>query len=190
MRKKTDFAGIKTGTLLILLFAYVPFATAQKYISKTGHIWFFSHTPVEDIEAHNHQVASTLNVSNGEIVFGMLIKGFEFKKALMQEHFNENYMESDKIPKASFKGKITNVSSVDFKKDGTYPAEVSGDLTVHGVTKSVTTKGSIEVKDGKITAKAKFIASPKDYDIKIPSVVEKSIAKEIEVNVDVIYSPT
>ena len=190
MTKQTNFAGIKTVTLLILLFAMVPYAMAQKYISKTGHIWFFSHTPVEDIEAHNHQAASILNASNGEIQFSMLIKGFEFKKALMQEHFNENYMESDKIPKASFKGKITNVSSIDFKKDGTYPAEVSGDLTVHGVTKPVTTKGTIEVKDGKITAKAKFITSPKDYDIKIPSVVEKNIAKEIEVNVDVSYSPT
>jgi YceI-like domain len=190
MIKQTNFVSFKTGTLIILFLAIVQYATAQKYISKTGHIWFFSHTPVEDIEAHNHQVASTLNVSNGEIAFGMLIKGFEFKKALMQEHFNENYMESDKIPKANFKGKITNLSNIDFKKDGTYATEVSGDLTIHGVTKPITTKGTIDVKDGKVTAKAKFIVSPKDYDIKIPSVVEKNIAREIEVNIDTSYSPT
>jgi hypothetical protein len=181
---------VKAGVLIFLGLALVQQISAQKYMSKTGHIWFFSHTPVEDIEAHNHQVASILDITTGDLAFSMLIKGFEFKKALMQEHFNENYMESDKIPKASFKGKITNLSAVNFKKDGTYSVEVGGDLTIHGVTKPVTTKGTIEVKDGKITAKAKFITTPKDFDIKIPSVVEKSIAHEIEVNVDTSYNPT
>jgi hypothetical protein len=185
---KTSF--IKTGVFILLLAAIVQNNIAQKYIAKNGHIWFFSHTPMEDIEGHNHQVASILNTSTGEVVFSMLVKGFEFKKALMQEHFNENYMESDKIPKAGFKGKITNISAITFNKDGSYEAIVSGDLTIHGVTKPVSTKGTIEVKDGKITAKAKFIVSPKDYDIKIPSVVEKNIAHEIEINVDTTYNPS
>jgi polyisoprenoid-binding protein YceI len=164
------------------------FVQAQKYISKNGHIWFYSHTPMEDIEGHNRQAVSILDASTGDIVFNLLIKSFEFKVALMQEHFNENYMESDKIPKASFKGKITNLDKINFKKDGSYPAEVTGDLTIHGVTKPVTTKGTLVVQNGSITAKAKFVVTAHDYDIAIPSVVENKIAKEIEINVDVTYT--
>ncbi len=161
---------------------------SQKYISKNGHIWFFSHTPVEDIEAHNNQVVSILDAATGNLQFSLLIKSFEFKKALMQEHFNENYMESDKLPKAGFTGKITNLQALDFTKDGTYPAEVSGDLTIHGVTRSISTSGIITVNGKSLTASAKFIVSPKEYAIEIPSIVEDNIAKEIEVNIYVPYS--
>jgi polyisoprenoid-binding protein YceI len=97
-------------------------------------------------------------------------------------------MESDKLPKSSFKGKITNLNTIDLKKDGIYPAEVSGDLTIHGVTKPITATGTIEVKGQTITAKAKFTVSPKDYGIVIPALVEEKIAKTIDVNVDVLYS--
>lgn len=173
--------------LVILLLYTNQVISAQKFISKNGHVWFFSHTPIEDIEAHNHQVVSVLNTADGTIQFTMLIKSFEFKKALMQEHFNENYMESDKIPKAGFTGKITNLSEIDFKKDNTYHAEVTGDLTIHGVTKSVSTTGTITVSGNKVAAIAKFTVMPRDYDIEIPRVVENKIAKEIEVNVDVTY---
>jgi polyisoprenoid-binding protein YceI len=120
----------------------------------------------------------------------MLIKGFEFKRALMQEHFNENYLESDKIPKAGFKGKITNLASVDFTKDGIYPVEVSGDLTIHGVTKKITAKGTIEIKGKVVTVKSKFEVVPKDYNIQIPSLVENKIAKEVDVNIDTSYNPS
>ncbi len=174
---------------LFFLIVSFQFASAQKYVSKNGHIRFYSHTPMENIEADNRQVASILDVSNGEIVFTLLEKAFEFKVALMQEHFNENYMESDKFPKASFKGKITNYSKVDFKKDGVYPAEVTGDLSLHGVTKPFTTKGSIQVKGTTITAMAKFVLVPQNFDIKIPQLVENKIAKEMEVNVDITYNP-
>jgi len=169
----------------LLLFSHFTFA--QRYISKNGHIWFYSHTPVEDIEAHNRQVVSILDASTGSIQFSMLIKSFEFKIALMQEHFNENYMESDKHPKAGFKGIVKDIEKIDFNTDGEYPVEVSGDLLIHGVTKPVTTKGTITVAGSAITARAKFIVAPKDYDIKIPSVVENNIAKEIDVSVDVTY---
>lgn len=163
---------------------------AQKYISKNAHIWFYSHTPLEDIEAHNRQAVSILDASSGDIAFNLLVKAFEFKRALMQEHFNEEYMESDKIPKASFKGKITNLDKINFKKDGTYDAEVSGDLTIHGVSKPLTTKGTIEVKGSTVTVKAKFNESPKDFDIQIPQVVQNKFAKEFEVNVDATYNPS
>jgi len=174
--------------LSIVIIALSQMSQAQKLVSRNGHIWFYSHTPVEDIEAHNRQVVSILDLSNGDIVFNLLIKSFEFKIALMQEHFNENYMESDKFPKATYKGKINNLDKIDFKKDGIYPAEVSGDLTIRNVTKPVISKGAIEVKGSSVTARAKFIVKPQDFDITIPSVVENKIAKEIAVNVDITYS--
>ena len=176
--------------ILFVLLALCSFQliSAQKLIAKTGYIWFYSHTAVEDIEAHNRQVVSILDPSTASLQFNLLIKAFEFEKKLMQEHFNENYMESDVYPKASFTGKITNADKIDFKKDGTYPAEVSGDLTIHGVTKQVTTQGTIVVSSGSITAKAKFIVSPKDYNIVIPDIVQENIAKSVDVNVDVTYT--
>jgi len=173
---------------LALMVCVANLATAQKYVTKNGHVWFYSHTSMEEIEAHNHQVVSTLDVATGDIAFAMLVKAFEFKAALMQEHFNENYMESDKIPKAIFKGKITNLDKINFKKDGSYPAEVTGSLTIHGVTKTITTKGTIEVKGTVITSKAKFTVVPKVYDIKIPSLVENKIAKEVEINLETAYN--
>lgn len=174
--------------LIILLFILCPLLTAQKYIARNGHVWFFSHTPVEDIEAHNNQAVSILDPATGDLEYTLLIKSFEFKKALMQEHFNENYMESDKFPKSSFKGKISNLDKIDFNKNGEYQAEVKGDLTIHGVTKPVNVNGTVIVNGKNVTSKAKFIVAPKDYDIKIPAVVEKNIAKEIDVNVDVTYT--
>ena len=105
---------MKSKIVLIVLFFAFPFATAQERICKDGHIWFYSHTPVEDIEAHNYQVVAVLDLSNGELVFTLLVKSFEFKKELMQEHFNENYMESDAYPKAGFKGVIEKFDQIDF----------------------------------------------------------------------------
>jgi hypothetical protein len=173
--------------LSLILICLVQFISAQKYITKNGHIWFSSHTPMEDIEAHNQQVVSSLDISTGEMAFVLLIKSFIFKRALMQEHFNENYMESDKIPKANFKGKVTNIDKIDFKKDGTYTADVSGDLTIHGVTKAFTTKGTFIVKGLDITGKATFLLVPQDFGIKIYAIVENKIAKQITVNVELQY---
>jgi hypothetical protein len=173
---------------LLLLASLCQLISAQKYVIKNGHIGFFSHTPMEDIEAHNRQVVSSIDCSSGELAFALLIKSFVFKTALMQEHFNENYMESDKLPKAGFNGKIDNISKIDFKKDGTYPAEVSGDLTIHGVTKHVTTKGTIVIKGKTIATDAKIVIIPQDYDIKIPSLVENKIAKEIQVTIEMSYN--
>jgi polyisoprenoid-binding protein YceI len=178
---------MKNILFILLSLGLFQITNAQKYISKNGHIWIYSYTPMEEIEGHNHQVVSILDAVTGDLQFTLLVKSFEFKVALMQEHFNENYMESDKFPKSSFKGKITNLNKIDFKKDGVYPAEVSGELTIHGVTKPVSSMGTMEVKGGINTAKAKFTVSPKDYNIEIPALVENKIAKTIDVNVDVTY---
>ena len=121
--------------------------------------------------------------------FAVLIKGFEFKKALMQEHFNENYLESDKFPKATFKGKIVNNSDVNYKKDGTYKVKTKGQLTIHGVTKEVEADGTIEVKGGKIVGTSTFNVNPEDYKISIPNLVRDKIAKQIKVTVKADYQP-
>jgi polyisoprenoid-binding protein YceI len=179
---------MRVKILLLIVATFFQAASAQKLISKNSHIWFYSHTPVEDIEAHNRQAVSILDPVTGDLAFNILIKSFEFKVALMQEHFNENYMESDKFPKSTFAGKITNNAAVNYKQDGTYSAEVTGDLTIHNVTQKVTAKGTIEIKEGIVTAKAKFVCKPSDYGILIPSVVESKIAKEVEVSVDATYT--
>jgi polyisoprenoid-binding protein YceI len=164
-------------------------ASGQKYMTKTGFISFFSHTPMEDIKGDNNQVASVIDISTGEMVFQVLIKSFHFEKTLLEEHFNENYMESDKFPKASFKGKITNLSTVDFKKNGSYEVQVEGDLTIRDVTKKMSVKGILEVVTGGINTNSKFIIAPEDFNIEIPSVVRENIAKTIEVTVTMKYSP-
>jgi hypothetical protein len=174
---------------LLVLASLLLTANAQKYMTKNGLVGFFGHTPMEDIKADNNQVASVLDISTGEFVFQILIKSFHFDRALMEEHFNENYMESDKIPKSSFKGKISNLAAVDFKKNGSYEVTVEGDLTMHDVTNKVSTKGTLEVVAGGINANAKFNIVPEDYKIIIPGVVREKVAKSLEVTVAMKYAP-
>jgi len=180
---------MKRIILLLAVSCLLFTANAQKYMTKNGFVGFFGHTPMEDIKADNNQVASVLDVSTGEMVFQVLIKSFHFDRALMEEHFNENYMESDKIPKSTFKGKITNLSSVDFKKNGTYEVIVEGDLTLHDVTNKITAKGNLEVLSGGINANSKFNIVPEDYKINIPGIVREKIAKSLEVTVTMKYAP-
>jgi hypothetical protein len=161
---------------------------AQKYTTKTGVIRFYSEAPAENIEAFNRQVNSAIDLNSGDFVFRVLMKGFQFEKALMQEHFNENYVESHKFPNATFVGKVSNLSYIDLSKNGTFEAEVSGNMTIKGVTKEVTEKGVFEVKDGLINGKSTFYIQLADYDIKIPRTVVKNISETIEINVDVSLS--
>lgn len=157
------------------------------YMTRTGQISFFSKTSMENIDAINNEVTSVLNTKTGELAFAVLIKSFRFEKALMEEHFNENYMESSRFPKSTFSGKILNLSDIDFGKDGTYRASVEGDLTIHGVKKKVSSQGEVQIARGKIVALADFVVSLKDYDIKVPSLVADKIAESIEVKVNCEY---
>ena len=161
--------------------------SAQKVYTKNGNISFFSTAPMENITADNNQVMSVLNIQNGELLFSVLIKGFRFKKSLMEEHFNENYMESDKFPKASFKGNITDQSKINYSKDGNYVVNVSGDLTIHGITKKVSAPGNISVKSGVVSAISKFNVKLSDYNISIPGIVKDKIAETIEISVSCSY---
>ena len=175
--------------LLVFFLNIVIALNAQKYITKNGFIGFYSHTPMEDIKADNNQVVGALDISTGEMVFQALIKSFHFDRALMEEHFNENYMESDKFPKSVFKGKITNLASVDFSKNGTYEVTVEGDLTIHDVTNKISSKGTVEVVSGGINANSKFKIVPEDYKIIIPGVVRDKFDKTMEVTVTMKYAP-
>jgi hypothetical protein len=180
---------MKRLLLFVFFLSIVLAANAQKFMTKNGFISFYSHTPMEDIKGDNNQVVGVLDISTGEMVFQALIKSFHFDRALMEEHFNENYMESDKIPKSVFKGKITNMASVDFTKNGTYNVTVDGDLTIHDVTNKISTKGTIEVVSGGINANSKFNIVPEDYKIVIPGVVRDKFDKSLEVTIAMKYTP-
>jgi polyisoprenoid-binding protein YceI len=150
---------------------------------------FFSKAPIENIEAVNNGVSSFLDAQKGELVFTVLIKSFKFQKALMEEHFNENFMQSNLYPKSNFKGAITDLNKVNFGRDGVYGVSVKGDLSIHGVTKTVEFPGIIAISQGKISASSKFKLALKDYNIKIPSTVINNIAETIEVSVECKYEP-
>jgi polyisoprenoid-binding protein YceI len=160
---------------------------AQKVFTKNGNISFFSKSPLENISANNNQVMSVLNKQNGEMQFSVLIKSFRFKKALMEEHFNENYLESDKYPKAIFKGIVEGAEKLDLSKDGTYKVKVSGDLTIHGVTNKVSVPGTLTSKSGIVTGNTVFNLKLADYNISIPKLVKDNIAEIIEITVDCVY---
>ena len=176
------------GIVLLTTIA-VPGWGQDKYFTRTGHIKFFSRAPLENIEAHNHQVSSIVDAKTGEMAFSALMKGFEFEKALMQQHFNENYVESDKYPKSTFKGKITNIDELDLKKSGEQKAIVEGELTIHGVTQKITVEGLLQKQDENIYATAVFPVKVADYNIKIPTAVINNIAEVIEVTVEIILEP-
>jgi len=174
--------------LLLTLITVSTSLNAQKvFFTKSGNVDFFSKTPVENVEARNNQVVSFIKTEKGTLSFGLLVKSFKFKNALMEEHFNENYAESDKFPKAKFKGTITNLSDIDFNTDGSYKANIEGKLTFHGVTQNVKTVANLDVNGDGVHATASFFAKPSDYKINIPSIVREKIAKEITVNVNIDY---
>ena len=171
-----------------LLFSISAINAQTRYFTKTGTISFFSHTPMEDINAENHQVTSFLDIESGEMVFAVLIRSFEFKKSLMEEHFNENYMDSEKFPKYKFKGIIVNINDVDFSKSGKNDIQIKGDLTIRGETKPVETSGTLEIKEnGEINGKSTFKIDIEAYGIKIPKLVKDKIAKSIEISCDMNY---
>jgi polyisoprenoid-binding protein YceI len=178
---------MKKLTIIIAgcLFLYSATAKAQgKFYTKTGKITFFSTTPVENIEAINKSVVTLLDTKSGDLQFAVLMKGFEFKKALMQEHFNKDYVESDKFPKGEFKGQIINNADINYTTNGTYPAKAKGKLTIHGVTKDIETSGTITVKDGKLTLNAVFTTLVADYNITVPKLYRDNISKSIKITVD------
>lgn len=161
----------------------------DKYFTKSGKIAFHSKAPLENIEANNKSATCVMDIKTGNLQFAVLMKGFEFEKALMQEHFNENYIESHKYPKADFKGVVVNNAEINYTKDGTYTAKVKGKLTIHGETKEVETEGTINVKAGKLETTANFNVELSDYKIEIPKLVKDNISKIVKITVDCTLDP-
>ena len=170
-----------------MMFMTVSLTAQNKYFTKEGRAQFESKAPLEEITAVNKKVTSVLDASSGQIEFSVLMKAFEFEKALMQEHFNENYVESDKFPKSVFKGKIDNADQVKWTTDGIYPVKVTGTMTIHGVTKDITVPGTFEVKGGKINGKSSFTILLKDYNIAIPNLVKDKVSETVKIDVDLNY---
>lgn len=179
----------KIITVLILSTVMLSTYAQGKYLTKTGYIKFYSHTVIEDITAEVENVGSILNAEDGQVFISLAMTDFDFEKKLMEEHFNENYVESEKFPKSSFKGSIVNNSDVDYESKGIYKVNVAGDMTIHGVTNKVNTEGTIEVRKDGVVAKASFMLNPADYEIKIPKMVKNKIANHLEITVDMSYKP-
>ena len=175
--------------LLVIFFAGKAVLThAQNYLTRNGQISFYSHTALEDIKADNNEVVSVINASTGVIEFKLAVRSFHFQKASMEDHFNESeYMNSDTYPKASFKGTITNISAVDFQKNGTYAVSVEGNLTIKDVTKPVKLQGTITISNGKVAAVAKFNVKRKDYHVYGESFTQGKISEDIQVTVNCEY---
>lgn len=170
----------KTVLTIAMMVAAATGVFAQKYMTRTAKVSFdaTAQGSPEDIKAINNEVSNILDGKTGEMVFQVPVKSFKFERALMQEHFNENYMESDKYPKAEFKGAVTNMAGADFSKDGNFEVKVTGKLTIHGVTNDVTVPGSVTVKGTSVTLKAKFVAKLIDYKIEVPGVVADKVGKQ------------
>jgi polyisoprenoid-binding protein YceI len=187
--KKLSLLTIAAVLLLLSISGYGQ--PSKKWVSTKTQIKFFSTTPAEDIEALNTATVSTIDPETGEVVFSVPMQGFEFEKALMQKHFNqEKFLDTKTHPRARLIGKINNLSSIDFTKDGSYNAEVEGILTIKGKTKPFKEKGTITVKGGKIEIKSVFNITLADYGIAFnrgkPST---NIAKTVEVTIDAEYQP-
>jgi polyisoprenoid-binding protein YceI len=164
-------------------------AFAQKYFTRDGKVKFHSDASVEKIEATNKSATAVLDAATGKMEWKVLIKGFLFEKSLMQEHFNENYLESSKYPNATFKGEIANPGEVNFGKDGTYNAKVKGKMNIHGVEKDVESVGTVKVGGGNVTIHSDFIVKCSDYGIKIEASKVSNISNEIKVTVDATLTP-
>ena len=166
MYQRATFTSLSFLILIVVFLGITPSVNAQKvFATKSGQIYFNATGALVKIAAVNNQVDSKFVDATGQIIFGVLIKGFKFENQLMEDHFNENYMESTQFPKADFKGYITNIKEINFAKDGAYPIQVEGNLTIHGVTQKTTTKGTLTIAQSKATIEGDFSVKVKDYGI-------------------------
>jgi hypothetical protein len=165
------------------------FSSAQNklYSSNKSEFSFFSKTPLEDIDAKNTRASSIINLSNRELVVRIPVSQFQFKNRLMQQHFNENYMESEKFPHSTFKGKINE--EIDFSKLGTYSVSASGILNIHGIDQNRKLVGKLTVSENSLLLETTFEVLLIDHKIDIPKLVFKKIAEKINVSANINYVP-
>jgi hypothetical protein len=173
--------------LLLLSAGVIMFTStmAQSYYSRSAKISFYSEAPLEDIESHNYSGSSVLDLGTGQLEFAVLIKGFQFHKALMQQHFNESYMESDKFPKAIFRGSFEPGQLQ--KSSGKNTINVSGDITIKGISQPIELSGIISNSEKGLKGSASFEIAIADFGIKVPKVVRENIADTVLITVEVPY---
>ena len=176
---------MKNTLLLVLLFIGFQ-SKAQLFMTTNGEVSIFSKTPMEDIDAVNKSVSSIINTATNEVAVQMRITNFVFPNKLMQEHFNENYLESEKFPSATFKGKIKE--TVDLTVAGTYPITASGTATIHGVTRPIDLKGTIISTGTGLALTCAFEVKLVDYKVDIPKIVFAKIAEVIKVSSKINYT--
>lgn len=169
--------------LLIICTCLLSFSNlkAQSYKTTNGKVSFFSSAPVEDIKADNSKVSGIFDAQTGNLAFLVPINGFRFDKSLMQEHFNEKFLESHKYPEATFEGKLSGYNTA---KTGTQIARANGNLTIHGLTVRSDIPGTIKFQDNQVFMEAKFLVKLEDHEIQIPKVLFYNIAEEVEVTVN------
>lgn len=178
---------IKSIILFLFICADCIAFSQDKFFTRNAVINFDAEGVLKDVEkvaATNSSATCILDVSTGQMEWAVLIRGFQFENALMQEHFNENYMESHKFPKSVFKGKIKNMADINWKQDGQYPVTVVGKMTIHDVEKDIEAKGILSLKNGKIGLKSEFEVLASDYGVKIPSIVGSKVANKVRVSVN------
>lgn len=179
--KKFRIALGMTVMLGIAAFSYYMNVAPQLYMTKTGEVSFFSKAPIEDIDAHNKSVAIALDTVTNEIACVLMIDQFQFRKQKMQRDFNENYMESQKLPQATFTGKINE--KINYRKEGTNRVSVTGKLKIHGAEQVRTEKGTLTIKDNKVMIRSSFKIRVKEFNVKIPVLLIKNIAEVVDVTV-------
>ena len=178
---------MKQFTITILLLTVINFSFAQIFIAKTCEVSFFSHSPIEDISAINKASKPIINTATNDVAVKIVMLAFKFEKPLMEEHFNENYVESDKFPNATFKGKINE--KVDYTKDGETKVTITGKFKIHDVEKEKTIDGTITKKGDELFIFSKFMLHVADYNIKVPSLYVTNIAEDIEVKLNANLEP-
>ena len=180
---------MKTCVLFLALIFGIIFqgSTQNLYLTNSAKILFFSEARLENIQAESKKGTSILNIASKEIVFKIPITSFIFENGLMQEHFNESYMESEKFPFATFSGKIKE--DHDFTKVGEYKVSAVGKLTVHGVSVERNFDGIIIVTNGKIDLIAEFTMPVADHKIDIPNDKLTNISQNINVKIKATYEP-
>ena len=160
---------------------------AQDFVTRNGLVSFFGEKPYESIRADNHQVESVIDTRTGNIEFHAFIQSFHFKKESIQKAVDEKYLESDRYPKTDFEGKILNLADINFKRPGTYPIKVGGNLTIHNVTRHVWHPGILTVTQTGLIAKSQFTVKLKDFKVKEPRMLGIKLVTEINVAVDMNY---
>ena len=172
----------------ILLFSQIT-GGQDRYMTREGRITFYSHTIIEDITAINENVGAVIDTKKGAVAIIVPMNEFQFKIKLMQEHFNENYVESEIYPKGTFSGIISGIRESDYQTPGDYQVSVKGEMTIHGISRNFSTDGVIEIRENSITARTKFLLNPEDYGIKIPRVVRTNIAEKLEITAVLVCDP-